>query len=336
MDAAADRGEARLRRTGLRTRRPSAARAMTHDAPTPPPAASARPRGTSATSSPDPGPAIRAVHVISTGSAEQHPEHRYGTRKPLMWWVLTSRRWVPIPIHCFLIEHRSGLVLFDTGLDPAIVSDPDYITSPIGRFLLRRIFRLHIGPDDALDRRLAALGFRAADVHTAVLSHLHFDHIGGIAHVPQAELLVSRGEWAQLSEPQPEKKWILRDHIELPGARWRPIEFGATEDPVLAPFGGACDVMGDGSLVLLPTPGHSPGSLSMLVRAEGRTPLLLVGDLAYEREAVVRDRVPGIGDAGRLRESFAKVRGLQERLPGLVVLPAHDAGVVEALGDAGW
>jgi N-acyl homoserine lactone hydrolase len=305
---------------------------MRHD----PPTHAAQSLETSATSSDEPDPAIKAVHAVTTGCAGQHPEHRYGTRKPLLWWVLTSRRWVRIPIHCYLLEHRQGLVLFDAGLDPAIASDPSYIESPIGRFLLHRIFRLHIGPEDALDRQLSALGFRASDVHTAVFSHLHFDHVGGIAHIPQADLLVSKDEWAQLSTPQPEKEWILREHIELPNARWRPIEFKPTDDPRLAPFGGAHDVMGDGSMILLPTPGHSPGSMSMLVRSTGKPPLLLVGDLAYEVDALLNDRVPGVGDAPRLRESFAKVRELRDQLPGLVILPAHDASAVEALAATAW
>lgn len=274
---------------------------------------------------------IKAVHAVPTGSAEQHPEHRYGTRKPSLWWVLTSRRWVRIPIHCYLVEHQQGLVLFDTGMDPAIASDPNYIHSPVGRFLLRKLFRLHIGPEDALDRQLATLGFGTSDVRTAVFSHLHFDHIGGIAHIPQAELLVSRDEWAQLSTPRPEKNWVLREHIELPTAKWRPIDFEPTDDPLLAPFGGSHDVLGDGSMVLLPTPGHSPGSLSMLVRSNGRPPILLVGDLVYELDSMVDDRVPGVGDAPQLLESFAKARNLRQQLPDLVVLPAHDASAVEAL-----
>ena len=95
-------------------------------------------------------PTIKAVRAITTGYVEQHKEHRYGTSKPLMWWVLTSSSWVKAPITAYAIEHRDGLVLFDTGLDPALVSDPDYISSPIGRFLLKKIFRIHIGPEDAL------------------------------------------------------------------------------------------------------------------------------------------------------------------------------------------
>lgn len=69
-------------------------------------------------------PAIRAVHQITTGYVEQHKEHRYGSSKPLMWWVLTSRSWVKAPITAYAFEHRDGLILFDTGVDPALVSDP--------------------------------------------------------------------------------------------------------------------------------------------------------------------------------------------------------------------
>ena len=269
-------------------------------------------------------PAIKAVHEITTGYVEQHKEHRYGTSKPLMWWVLTSRSWVKAPITAYAFEHRDGLVLFDTGLDPALASDPDYISSPIGRFLLKRIFRFHIGPEDALDKQLETINLRAADVRKVVVSHLHFDHIGGISHVPQAELLVSKDEWRRFNAPNPEQDWMLREHIELPGANWQPIEFLPTNDPLLAPFGLCFDCMGDGSMILLPTPGHTNGSMSLLVQCSGLPPLLFVGDLTYELEPLRNDQVPGVGDPEQLKASFAKVRELEKALPDLVVIPSHD------------
>jgi glyoxylase-like metal-dependent hydrolase (beta-lactamase superfamily II) len=279
--------------------------------------------------------AIKTVQVLSTGAGEQHKEHRYGSRLPRLWWVLTSRSWVEVPISAYVLEHRDGLVLFDAGMDPAIGSDPNYVSSAIGRFLLHRIFRLHIGPDDTLQKKLEALGFAPADVRKAVISHLHFDHIGGIALVPQADLLVSDDEWRQLSGPHPERDWILREHIELPGAKWRQIEFAPTDDPLLAPFGGCYDVMGDGSMTLLPTPGHTPGSMSMLVRSEGLPPLLLVGDLTYDVNLLMKDQVPGVyTDKAQLKSSFAKVRGLKEQLPDLVILASHDPAAAGALRSA--
>jgi glyoxylase-like metal-dependent hydrolase (beta-lactamase superfamily II) len=117
---------------------------------------------------------------------------------------------------------------------------------------------------------------------------------------------------------------MLREHIELPGANWQPIEFVPTDDPLLAAFGVCYDCMGDESMILLPTPGHTPGSMSMLVRSSGLPPLLFVGDLTYELDPLYDDQVPGVGDAEELKASFEKVRELRKALPDLVVLPSHD------------
>jgi len=281
-----------------------------------------------------PTDAIKSMQVFSTGKAGQHKEHRFGSKLPQLWWVLTSRSWVDVPISVFVIEHKDGLILFDTGLDPAIATDPGYINSPLGRFLRRRIFRLEIGVEETLANKLEALGYRAADVKKAVISHLHFDHVGGIADIPQADLLVSKREWQILSEPHPEYEWMLKEHIELEGAKWQQIEFTPSHDPLFADFEGFYDVMGDGSLILLPTPGHTPGSMSLLIRTEGMLPMLLVGDLTYGVDMLTEDRVPGTGDPETLRASFAKVRALKQRLPELVILPSHDPKTAEALKTA--
>ena len=101
------------------------------------------------------------------------------------------------------------------------------------------------------------LGYTPADVGTAILSHLHEDHIGGIAELKNADLVVSATEWAELAKAAPESRGFLREHIQVPGSKWRQISFEPASDPALAPFTESLDVMGDGSLVLLPTPGHT-------------------------------------------------------------------------------
>ncbi len=267
---------------------------------------------------------IVAVQVLNCGRAEQHHEHRYGSRMPRLWWVFFGRSWVPLPLQAFLIEHRKGLVLFDTGIDPAIVSDSGYIKQAIGRFLLPRIFKLHVSHTDRIDHVLADAEFAASNIRTAVISHLHFDHVGGISQIPQANLLVSDQEWAILSEPHPEHEWILREHIEIPSAKWRPFSFQPTDDPIFEGFEGTHDVAGDGSMILLPTPGHTKGSISMLIRQKGWDPILLVGDLTYETALLEQDVLPGTGDRETLFASFAKVRKLKERLPRLAIVASHD------------
>lgn len=285
-------------------------------------------------SKPDPNPSISSVRVLQCGRCEQHHEHRYGSRLPQLWWVFFGRKWVPLPLQAFVIEHRDGLVLFDTGIDPAIQSDKTFIKQAVGRFLLPRIFRLHLTDADRIDHVLAGEGIGAGDIRTAVLSHLHFDHVGGIAQIPQADLLVSAREWAILSEPHPEREWILREHIEIPQAKWQQITFERSDDPLFKGFDGTHDVAGDGSMILLPTPGHTPGSISMLIRREGWDPILLVGDLTYETALFDKDIVPGTGDRETLLASFAKVRALKRRLPDLAIIASHDFGAEAAISNA--
>ncbi|QDG78564.1 N-acyl homoserine lactonase family protein [Labrenzia sp. PHM005] len=281
-----------------------------------------------------PGQPIASVRVLNGGHGEQHKEHRFGSRMPRLWWVFFSNEWVPLPLYFFLIKHRQGLILFDTGIDPAILSDKSYIKQAVGRFLLPWIFRLNISEDDRVDHVLKRAGVDAGDIRLAIISHLHFDHVGGIAQIPQADLMVNEREWAILSEPHPEREWILREHIEIPSAKWRQIAFKPADDPLLGDFDGAHDVFGDGSMVLLPTPGHTPGSMSLLIRQAGWDPILMVGDLTYETRLLEQDVVPGTGDKETLLASFAKVRRLKEKLPGLAVVASHDSNAEAAVAKA--
>jgi glyoxylase-like metal-dependent hydrolase (beta-lactamase superfamily II) len=278
---------------------------------------------------PDP---VRAVSVISTGTVEIHPEHAIGTSKPLYWWLLTSRRWLPPrPINVYVIEHANGLLLFDTGQDRASVTDEAYFPSGFTGVLYDRLARFHIGEQQTLTAQLATLGHAPADVDTAILSHLHQDHVGGLRELAGADLLVAAAEWAELSKPAPEPRGFLRAHIQLPGLRWHQISLEPTDDPALAPFTRSLDVMGDGSLVLLPTPGHTPGSLSLLIRRQTRSPLLLVGDLTYEAALLERRQLPGVGGRSQLANTTDQVLALKERMPDLVILPAHDPTAAQRL-----
>jgi N-acyl homoserine lactone hydrolase len=278
---------------------------------------------------------IERVSVLSTGSVEIRPDHAAATWRPMYWWLASSRRWTgPRPINVYVIEHRDGLVLFDTGQDRASVTDPDYFPDgPVG-VIYDRLARFELGPEDTLTSRLAGLGYAAADVGHAVVSHLHQDHIGGLRELSQADLVVSRREWQSLARPFAEPRGLLRRHIDIPGLRWRLIEHEPTDDPTVAPFAASHDLFGDGSLVLLPTPGHTPGSMSLLVRRPGRRPLLMVGDLTYDVHLFDDGHVPGVGNRRRARAATAMVNVLRRSHPGLVILPAHDPAAAGRLAAA--
>jgi N-acyl homoserine lactone hydrolase len=278
---------------------------------------------------------ITAVSAISTGSVKIRPQHVESDGTPALWWLLTSRRWTrDLPINVYVIEHEAGLVLFDTGQDRDSVTDSGYFPRGLAGLVFRRLARFAIGADETLAVGLERLGYSVADVHTVVLSHLHQDHIGGIADLPNARIVVSDAEWALLDSPTAEVTGFLLDHIRLPGLRWERVTPAPTADASIAPFEAALDLFGDGSLMLLPTPGHTAGSLSMLVTREGLPPLLLVGDLTYDVQLLAAGRVPGLGSRGELRRSAAAVLELQRRRPGLVILAAHDPAAAGMLADA--
>lgn len=267
---------------------------------------------------------IQKVSVVTTGYGLAHAEHISGTSKPTLWWIFFGKDRVKLPINVYAIEHVDGLVLFDAGADPRVVTDPNYWPTPLTKLFMRNIFDWEITPQDNLAAQLERAGYSAADVSKVVISHMHADHVGGIREVLQANLYVASDAWEHMLGRYPYREMVLRRDIAILGAKWNEIAFKPTDDPALAPFTESFDLMGDGSMVVLPTPGHMPGAVSMLIRRGDDAPLLLVGDLTYAQELLEQDKTPATGDTKVLLESFAKVRALQETMPDLIILPAHD------------
>ena len=273
--------------------------------------------------------------MFSTGSVRVRPDHIAATWKPMMLWMLTSRTWTePRPINVFVIEHKDGLVLFDTGQDRASITDPGYFPAGITGAMYRRTAQADIPEDQTLTGQLAGLGYQPSDVSVAILSHLHQDHIGGLTELPNARIYVSQAEWDTVSEPRAELAGIMRNHIDLPGLTWTRVSPEPTVDQTLQPFAVSHDLFGDGSLMLIPTPGHTPGSMSLIVRQPGQPSLAMVGDLTYATDLLECGHVPGSGARGQLRQTTAMMNELRKSLGDLVVLASHDPNAAAELDKA--
>ena len=273
---------------------------------------------------------IQRVAHLQTGSVDLHVQHVEGSPWNALLWIFFGRERIEeLPISVFIIEHCDALVLVDAGMAPRIATDPEFWPDPITRVIMNKIFRFHIKPEDALGIQLRRAGIAPEDVDKAIITHLHFDHAGGVEDIPGAELITSKEAWDHMLRPHARREGVLHRDIEIPGAKWRQIEYAPLDDATVQPFTHGHDLMGDGSIMLLPTPGHLDGSMSVFLRVD--PPILFVSDLCYRTDLLMHNQFPGTGEQEVLAESWANVRALKRALPDLLIVPNHDREVVAQL-----
>lgn len=209
-----------------------------------------------------------------------------------------------LPVPSWLVEHPRGLALFDSGLHAELASDPATRLGP-----LARLMRVELAADETVGARLAGLGIAPGDVRFLVTSHLHFDHVGGHAQVPNARLVVQRAEWDAGHDAA-----AIRASFYEP----RDYDLGHAVEAV----DGEHDVFGDGTVVCVPTPGHTPGHQSLRVRLASGD-IVLTADACYFRRSFERLVLPPFAhDFDAMRASVARLRALAER--GARLLFGHD------------
>ncbi len=219
------------------------------------------------------------------------------------------------PIPSWLIEHPQGLVLFDTGLHRELQHD----VTRIGRSA--KAFRPDFPPGEELTARLTAVGVRPADITHIVFSHLHFDHAGGTAEIPDARIVVQTAEWA-----------AGHDASLVDNGTYNPDDFD--HGHAVQTIDGVHDLFGDGRIVCVPTPGHTPGHQALRVALDSG-PVVLTGDCIYFEEMLDRMIVPRFGhDATQQLASMAELRRMRDD-EGCRLFYGHDLAQLRSL-PAGW
>jgi N-acyl homoserine lactone hydrolase len=225
----------------------------------------------------------------------------------------SGRRWT-VPVLSFLVDHPRGRLLFDTGVHCLARVDP---LTRLGADRMKRL-TVKSGEGDDVIPQLARLGLSPGDVRYVANSHLHFDHCGGNEFFPHATFLVQRPELETARRPD----WPR-------GYKPSVIDFDHPLDYRM--LDGEHDVFGDGSVVLLPTYGHTPGHQSLLIRAGKGAQLVCASDACYTRENMDRDVLPTIlWDATVMRDSLAALRRLRDKT-GVTMLYGHDPAQWETI-----
>lgn len=234
------------------------------------------------------------MHLLSGG--------RLRMRRSIYYPGAARDEQVELPVSCALLRHKSGNVLFDTGCHPSIAVDAEprwgklaSIMVPIG------------GAQDNVVDQLRCTGLGPNDVDVVVCSHLHPDHCGCNTLFPRATVLCQRVEIEA----------ARRDGAVAQG--YLPVEF----DRDMTALDGEHDVFGDGRIVLLPMPGHTPGMMCAAVALDRDGAFLLASDAVSVMASLDQDYAPrNTVDVPAQMRTLAEIRRLRDA--GSTILCGHD------------
>jgi glyoxylase-like metal-dependent hydrolase (beta-lactamase superfamily II) len=209
-------------------------------------------------------------------------------------------------VSCYLIQHGSTYMLWDTGLSPDALGRPLQGPNATDETLAQLL------PD-----QLARIGVDPKQIEVIGISHYHYDHMGQAKLFPQARLLLGKGDAQVLRTPDNPRAKAL--------AHW------INGDGKIEEINGDQDIFGDGSVVMLDLPGHTPGHHGLLVKLARTGYVLLSGDAAHFRENYVNNGVPTFNfDRAQTLASLDRFKSIEKNLRATVIIQ-HEQGDLKKL-----
>jgi glyoxylase-like metal-dependent hydrolase (beta-lactamase superfamily II) len=179
---------------------------------------------------------------------------------------------------CWLIRHGNEWLLWDTGVPESAINDPK------GWSTLPKLIVYHL--DKTLTDQFAEIGLKPSDIGRVAISHTHGDHIGNVALFSNSTILMQRAEYNWINSANGPN-----DNVNQLMALARKL-LGAPKKLQL--IDGDTDVFGDGSVILVSTPGHTPGHQSLLVHLRNSGFIILSGDVVHLEENFEKNVVPSL------------------------------------------
>jgi glyoxylase-like metal-dependent hydrolase (beta-lactamase superfamily II) len=256
------------------------------------------------------------VYAIQTGEVRikqaQVEGRGHGLRRRLA--IFADRNWTGwLPTYAWAVDTKEGVIVVDTGQGAHLIETAKSLHPYVRWEVAFRIEReQEIGP------QLRALGIGPRDVKRVVLTHLHMDHDGGLAHFPNSEILVAPGELRTASGTMGR----IRGYLPHRWPSWfdpKPLDLAAE------PFGTfvACRRLTEaGDVVAVATPGHTADHISVVVQDDVST--FLAGDASYDEGLMLAGKVDGVSADERIcGATLDAMRRLTQSRP-TVYLPTHD------------
>lgn len=231
--------------------------------------------------------------------------------------VLFGRTWTEwLPIHAWLIEHREGLIVVDTG-ETARTSEPGYF--PRWQPYFKLAVRMKVSPEEEIGQQIRSLGFDPHEVRKVILTHLHTDHAGGLHHFPNSEILVSGDEYRNAKG----FRGMLQGYLPNRWPEWFEPKSIPFERKAFGPFEESFEATRSGDIAIVRTPGHTLHHLSVFVEISGIF-YFLAGDTSYTEELLLIRQTDGVSPSPEIAiKTLDKItRFAQEET--MVYLPTHD------------
>ena len=263
------------------------------------------------------------IHAIQTGlvriKMSQIEGRGHGLARRLA--PLVDRAWSRwLPTFAWAIEHPEGVILVDTGATARLKSLPRW--HPYFRLAVQ----FDIEPEQEAGPQIQALGIGSKDVRLVVPTHLHIDHDAGLGAFPDSTVLASAGEVRQASG----LAGRIRGYLPQ---RWpasfdpKPLEFRA--EPYGA-FARSRRLTTRGDVIAVPTPGHTPDHLSIIVE-DGDAAIFLAGDASYSEQTMLEGCIDGVSaDEAVAATTLDTIRRFAAAQP-TIYLPTHDPAAVQRL-----
>ena len=262
-----------------------------------------------------------AGHVDFPREMMVSPGGRFLTLK-LLRALLGGRPPHVVPVPAFLIRHPSaGAILVDTGLHPSIATDGKENFGSLGN----RVGKPSLEAGEDVPAQLRKRGLDPGEIPVVVMTHLHSDHSSAISEFSKSTFVISETEWKDAATgSQPTLNGYRRQHFDY-AFDYRTVDFDRAGIDSYASFGRTFDLLGDGSIRLAFTPGHSAGHMSVICRLK-QDDFVIGGDAMYMAAQLDGDAAmpPRPFDAHNLRRSLQELRLFHGQFPRATITPGHD------------